>query len=170
MEDTSQFKKCKWFVSHGKHISVERNAGDMSPMENTSQFIKCRWHVSHRRHISARKERSIWKVYLITTWCREKKQITPFLIYYIFVRFNDKMSHWWLEETLSGGDLGLHSVIRTKTGWPWLFIISIFRLADNDVVLTTYNLIGKEVGAANINAENPAKDEDDEEEQKMNEV
>jgi hypothetical protein len=31
-------------------------------------------------------------------------------------------------------------------------------------------LIGKEVGAANINAENPAKDDDDEEEQKINEV
>ena len=46
----------------------------------------------------------------------------------------------------------------------------VLRLADNDVVLTTYNLIGKEVGAANINAENPAKDDDDEEEQKINEV
>lgn len=45
-----------------------------------------------------------------------------------------------------------------------------YRLADNDVVLTTYNLVAKEVGAADINAEDPAKDEDPDEEDKKDEV
>ncbi|CAC5386781.1 TTF2 [Mytilus coruscus] len=46
----------------------------------------------------------------------------------------------------------------------------ILRLADNDVVLTTYNLVAKEVGAADINAEDPAKDEDPDEEDKKDEL
>lgn len=36
--------------------------------------------------------------------------------------------------------------------------------------MTTYNLVAKEVGAADINAEDPAKDEDPDEEDKKDEV
>ncbi|KAK3095192.1 hypothetical protein FSP39_011239 [Pinctada imbricata] len=37
---------------------------------------------------------------------------------------------------------------------------NILKLADNDIVLTTYNLVGKEVGAADVDADAPASEED----------
>lgn len=36
----------------------------------------------------------------------------------------------------------------------------ILRLADNDIVLTTYSLVGKEVGTVNVDANAPAKDDE----------
>lgn len=33
------------------------------------------------------------------------------------------------------------------------------RLADNDIVLTTYNIVAKEVGATKTNADEPVKDD-----------
>ncbi|XP_061170821.1 transcription termination factor 2-like [Saccostrea echinata] len=42
----------------------------------------------------------------------------------------------------------------------------VLRLADNDIVLTTYTLVGKEVGAVNVDADAPARDGEEATEQK----
>lgn len=38
--------------------------------------------------------------------------------------------------------------------------MNFYRLADNDIVLTTYSLVGKEVGTVNVDANAPAKDDE----------
>lgn len=45
--------------------------------------------------------------------------------------------------------------------------MNFYRLADNDVVLTTYSLVGKEVGTVNVDANAPAKDDEKNREDKQ---
>lgn len=42
----------------------------------------------------------------------------------------------------------------------YIWAINFNRLADNDIVLTTYSLVGKEVGTVNVDANAPAKDDE----------
>lgn len=42
----------------------------------------------------------------------------------------------------------------------YIWAINFYRLADNDIVLTTYSLVGKEVGTVNVDANAPAKDDE----------
>lgn len=42
----------------------------------------------------------------------------------------------------------------------YIWAINFNRLADNDIVLTTYSLVGKEVGTGNVDANAPAKDDE----------
>lgn len=42
----------------------------------------------------------------------------------------------------------------------YIWDINFYRLADNDIVLTTYSLVGKEVGTVNVDANAPAKDDE----------
>ncbi|XP_048745647.2 transcription termination factor 2-like isoform X3 [Ostrea edulis] len=65
--------------------------------------------------------------------------------------------HWYkeIERRVKGNRLQVlmyHGQNREK---------NVHRLSDNDIVLTTYTLVGKEVGTVNVDADAPAKDEDD---------
>lgn len=48
----------------------------------------------------------------------------------------------------------------TNSDDSYIWDINFNRLADNDIVLTTYSLVGKEVGTVNVDANAPAKDDE----------
>lgn len=48
----------------------------------------------------------------------------------------------------------------THSDDSYIWAINFYRLADNDIVLTTYSLVGKEVGTVNVDANAPAKDDE----------
>lgn len=49
----------------------------------------------------------------------------------------------------------------------YIWDLNFYRLADNDIVLTTYSLVGKEVGTVNVDANAPAKDDEKNREDKQ---
>lgn len=48
----------------------------------------------------------------------------------------------------------------THSDDSYIWAMKFYRLADNDIVLTTYSLVGKEVGTVNVDANAPAKDDE----------